>query len=471
MKLLGQAPQIIQGGMGVGVSNWRLARAVALGGQMGVVSGTALDSVFARRLQLGDLDGAMRRALAAFPWPDLAQRALADYYVPGGKPAGAPFKLIPMSSLRMSRRSVALLILGNYAEVYLAKEGHSGWVGINYLEKIQMPTLPSLLGAILAGVDAILMGGGIPLAIPGAIDGLMRWEPVELRVDVGDNVQGQAYMQRLDPSAYGPVACPDLTRPYFLPIVSSDVVAKALMRRATGPIDGFIVEDYTAGGHNAPPRRTGGSRAEAPSFGPKDVPDLAGIHALGRPFWVAGGRASPARLREARAAGAHGIQVGTIFAYCQESGITPEIKARVMDVLATGGLTVETDFLASPTGYPFKIMPLAAAEGIGAVERERVCDLGYLRQPYCTGQADIGYRCPGEPVDSYTAKGGAQADTLGRQCLCNGLMATIGLGQERAAGSEAPIITSGEDLSAVAAMVARVSRSYTAQDVLDYLAS
>jgi nitronate monooxygenase len=278
-------------------------------------------------------------------------------------------------------------------------------------------------------------------------------------------------MQRLDPKDYGSAARPDLTRPYFLPIVSSDVVAKALLRRASGPIDGFIVEDYTAGGHNAPPRRTSGSRAEAPGFGPKDVPDLAAIQALGRPFWVAGGRASPERLRQARTAGAHGIQVGTIFAYCQESGITPEIKARVMDVLAAGGLTVETDFLASPTGYPFKIMPLAAAEGADGLERERVCDLGYLRQPYCTGQADIGYRCPGEPVNSYVAKGGTQADTLGRQCLCNGLMATIGLGQARAGGAEVPIITSGEDLSAVSAMVARVSRTYTAQDVLDYLTS
>ena len=35
-------PQIIQGGMGVGISGWPLARAVAQAGQLGVVSGTAL---------------------------------------------------------------------------------------------------------------------------------------------------------------------------------------------------------------------------------------------------------------------------------------------------------------------------------------------------------------------------------------------------------------------------------------------
>ena len=47
-------PVIIQGGMGAGVSSWRLARAVSSTGQLGVVSGTALDVILARRLQEGD---------------------------------------------------------------------------------------------------------------------------------------------------------------------------------------------------------------------------------------------------------------------------------------------------------------------------------------------------------------------------------------------------------------------------------
>ncbi|HEY6553858.1 MAG TPA: nitronate monooxygenase, partial [Vicinamibacteria bacterium] len=46
-------PQIIQGGMGVAVSSFGLARAVSREGQLGVVSGTALDVVLARRLQSG----------------------------------------------------------------------------------------------------------------------------------------------------------------------------------------------------------------------------------------------------------------------------------------------------------------------------------------------------------------------------------------------------------------------------------
>src|ERR1039458_1679832 len=69
-----QFPKIIQGGMGVGVSNWRLANAVSRLGQLGVVSGTALDSLFVRRLADGDEGGYMRRGLEAFPFPDMAKR-------------------------------------------------------------------------------------------------------------------------------------------------------------------------------------------------------------------------------------------------------------------------------------------------------------------------------------------------------------------------------------------------------------
>ncbi|MCH7490424.1 MAG: nitronate monooxygenase, partial [Gemmatimonadetes bacterium] len=78
-------PRIIQGGMGAAVSDWRLANTVARNGQLGVVSGTALDSVLLRRLQLGDPCGSLRRALSKFPWPDIAQKTLDTYFIPGGK--------------------------------------------------------------------------------------------------------------------------------------------------------------------------------------------------------------------------------------------------------------------------------------------------------------------------------------------------------------------------------------------------
>ena len=60
--------------MGVSVSTWALARVVSQAGQLGVVSGTALAVVLARRLQVGDPGGDMRRALAHFPFPEIAAR-------------------------------------------------------------------------------------------------------------------------------------------------------------------------------------------------------------------------------------------------------------------------------------------------------------------------------------------------------------------------------------------------------------
>ena len=52
LKIRGmEALPLVQGGMGVGISDWRLAHAVSERGQLGVVSGTALDELLARRLQ------------------------------------------------------------------------------------------------------------------------------------------------------------------------------------------------------------------------------------------------------------------------------------------------------------------------------------------------------------------------------------------------------------------------------------
>lgn len=474
MNTFEKLPKIIQGGMGIGVSNWRLAKAVSILGQMGVVSGAALDSVFVRRLQLGDLNGNMRRAMSNFPWPEMVRRVLDTYYIPGGKPKNKPFKLIPIPRLEMKPAWIELVIIANFVEVFLAKEGHAGVVGINYLEKIQLPTLPSLLGSMLAGVNFILMGAGIPVGIPGALDGLSRWEPVTLNIHVEDNYEHKKYVHRFDPKEYCAAPLPELKRPKFLPIVSSDIVARSLMRKATGEIDGFIIENHTAGGHNAPPRRT--DRSESPSlpmYGVKDIPNLEKIKSLDRPFWIAGGYASPSMLQQALQSGAAGIQVGTAFAFCEESGIVPEIKREIFHRYFSGRLDVATDIHASPTGYPFKVVHLNHTVNSGnlAGARKRVCDLGYLRQIYCDGESKIGYRCPAEPPESFAKKGGGKGETVEKQCLCNGLMATVGLGQPRAEGCEPPLVTSGEDFSFIPRLLDKGRSSYTAKDVVEYLTS
>lgn len=86
--LLGSDPLIIQGGMGAGVSNWVLARAVALKGQLGVVSGTVLDTIMVRRLQDGDIGGHVRRAMAKFPMPEVSTEILRRYFIPEGRKIG-----------------------------------------------------------------------------------------------------------------------------------------------------------------------------------------------------------------------------------------------------------------------------------------------------------------------------------------------------------------------------------------------
>ena len=86
-----------------------------------------------------------------FPLPGVADRVLDRYFIEGGKAADAPFRPIPMASPQPTREHLELTVIANFVEVYLAREGHDGLVGINFLEKIQLPTLPSLFGAMLAG--------------------------------------------------------------------------------------------------------------------------------------------------------------------------------------------------------------------------------------------------------------------------------------------------------------------------------
>src|SRR5690606_18182150 len=112
-------PQIIQGGMGVAVSNWRLARTVSRLGELGVVSGTLLAVILARRLQDGDLEGDVRRALAQFPVGEVAARVIDRYYVPGGKAPDAPYKGVPMPTLQAGRALDELTVAANFVEVFL----------------------------------------------------------------------------------------------------------------------------------------------------------------------------------------------------------------------------------------------------------------------------------------------------------------------------------------------------------------
>jgi NAD(P)H-dependent flavin oxidoreductase YrpB (nitropropane dioxygenase family) len=472
---IGQLPAVIQGGMGVGVSSWQLARSVSQAGGLGVVSGTALDLVLARRLQDGDTEGHLRRALAAFPVTAMAERVLGRYFQPGGRDAGRPYRPVPKLTLRQTPEQQELAVVANFAEVWLAKEGHDGLVGVNYLEKVQMATPAAALGAVLAGVDAVLMGAGVPREIPRLLTDLARGRTGGVGVDV--HGADHPHRVEVDPAVMFGDALPGLVaglrRPQFLAIVSANVLAAYLARDETTRPDGFVVEGPRAGGHNAPPRgKIVLDETDEPVYGPRDEVDVDKLAAIGLPFWLAGSYGTPARVAAALAVGAAGVQVGTPFALADESGLTPDLREELRRQAVGGSVTVRTDLLASPTGFPFKVAQLAGTLAESSVydARQRLCDLSYLRTPYRTDDGDIGYRCPAEPVHMFVRKGGDPADTVGRTCLCNALTADIGLGQTRRDGyTERPLVTLGSDLGGVRELAAAFPEGWTGADVVRWL--
>ncbi len=466
-------PLVIQGGMGVGVSDWRLANAVSRLGQLGVVSGTGLDTLFVRRLQDGDPGGHLRRAIASFPLWKVGSEVLERYFRPEGRRPGSPYKALAMYDRTVSRLRAQVTVLANYVEVFLAREGHDGTIGINLLTKIQMPNLASLYGAMLAGVDYVLMGAGIPKEIPGALDALAEHRAASQKLEL-EGSTGEAVALTFDPAEHGFGGAPPLRRPRFLPIIASNSLATMLARRANGRLDGFVIEGPTAGGHNAPPRgeKRYNERGE-PLYGERDVVSLERIAELGLPYWLAGGQGSPEGLEAALESGAAGVQVGSLFAFCAESGLTESLKRRALDAARRGATEVVTDDRASPTGFPFKVvqLPGTLSEESTYEERRRTCDLGYLRVAYRTGEETLGYRCAAEPVDRYLAKGGDPTETAGRKCLCNALLASVGYGQVRPGGrSEPPLLTSGDQLARLPRYLLERG-SYSAAEVVAFLLS
>jgi nitronate monooxygenase len=466
-------PVIIQGGMGAGVSSWRLARAVSSTGQLGVVSGTALDAILARRLQEGDPGGHMRFALGHFPSQEIAGRILDKYFIPGGKPADAPYKPVPMHSAKPCPALIELTMASNFVEIFLARQEHDNPVGINYLEKLQLPHLASIYGAMLAGVGYVLMGAGIPLKIPGVLDAYVNHGSAEYPLYVSGAIDSDDFKVKFNPREYLDLDLRPLTRPKFLPIIASNVLAMTLIKKANGHVDGFIVEGPTAGGHNAPPR--GKMQFDADGeviYGERDVVDLEKLHGLGLPFWLAGGYGSPVKVAEALAAGAAGVQVGTAFALTDESDLESESKRELLAQVRQGTAKVLTDTLASPTGFPFKVAQLSNSQTNAAVyaRRERVCDLGFLREGYRTAAGTVDFRCPAEPEQVYLAKGGNPEMMAGRKCLCNALVANIGMPQHRANGyCEPTLVTMGNDLTGLGRFLSEGREGYSAASVIGQL--
>jgi NAD(P)H-dependent flavin oxidoreductase YrpB (nitropropane dioxygenase family) len=327
---------------------------------------------------------------------------------------------------------------------------------------------------MLAGVDYVLMGAGIPKDIPGALDRMADHEPAVTRFEVQGPMRNGRAVLKFDPRRLWEEKATPLKRPKFLPIVSSHTLASMLARKGSGRVDGFVVEGPTAGGHNAPPRgEVRHTDRGEPVYGERDEANLEKVADLGLPFWVAGGTGHPQSLLEVQKAGGEGIQVGTLFAFCEESALKDEFKRSVLDLVSAGQIDVLTDPRCSPTGFPFKIVQLP--DSLSSEEtyrlRERVCDLGYLRTPYVMESGRVGFRCPAEPVKTFVKKGGTVDEAEGRKCLCNALLANVNIGQLRPGGElELPLITSGDHLTALGEFLDGRS-SYSAADVIEYLLS
>ena len=164
--------------------------------------------------------------------------------------------------------------------------------------------------------------------------------------------------------------------------------------------------------------------------------------------------------------------MGTAFAFCQESGLLEAYKKELLAKSLNGQARVFTDPLASPTGFPFKVAQLEGTLSDAAVyaARPRICDLGFLRESFRTADGQVDYRCPGEPATLYVSKGGKLEDTVGRKCLCNALVANIGLPQVRNGKHlEPPLITSGDDLKLVGQFFPDGQISYSAADLVRQL--
>jgi NAD(P)H-dependent flavin oxidoreductase YrpB (nitropropane dioxygenase family) len=183
---------------------------------------------------------------------------------------------------------------------------------------------------------------------------------------------------------------------------------------------------------------------------------------------MAGGYASSEGLQEAERCGAAGIQVGSAFALCSESGLREDIKQELKRLNFAGELQVLASPVASPSGFPFQVVQMEGTLSDPAVyeRRKRDCSVGYLVEAYKTQRGRIGFRCAAEPVAAYVRKGGDPAATKGRICLCNGLAAAAKDGQRPELPDEPFISTLGQEGSFLRHLVRDANESYSAEDVI-----
>jgi nitronate monooxygenase len=171
--------------------------------------------------------------------------------------------------------------------------------------------------------------------------------------------------------------------------------------------------------------------------------------------------------------------VGSVFALAEESGMKPEYRSALLDKLRRGAddASLIKTTLFSPTGFSFKVAQLEGTLSEDEVyeARRRACDIGLLQQrgfgkPDAEGTRTLFQRCAAGPINSYVENRGIERNTEERRCLCNGLLATVGLGQVTAVNGEwheePAIVTLGNRLDGVRRLSRQGQTTYHVQDVV-----
>jgi nitronate monooxygenase len=335
IKVEGASREVIfiQGGMGIGISLARLAKAVAKRGGIGTISSVGLDLLVSKRI-----------------------------------------------NRKVNTRQATAI------EVAEAKN-EGGFVAINIMVAVQKDFNDSILGAIDGGVDAIILGAGLPTTLPESVS----------EADVA-----------------------------LIPIVSSVKALKIIYKRWTDRYkrfpDAVVLEGPLAGGHLGFtfPDVTKEEFQLENIYGP--VKEFARTHG-DFPVIVAGGiYYHEDILRWVNEFGADGVQMGTRFAATRESDASDDFKRAIVDCKEKDIIIAEKP--GSPCGLPFRIIGTSSGYQTALNKtRPPKCNRGYVARRDDDGKFTV---C--------SAK-----DTQDDFCICNVL-----LGAQGFTDKEEPIYTVGQ---------------------------
>lgn len=426
-----QFPRLFQAGMGAGVSRYWLSRKAARLGALGIVSSVGLRTIIVEAVRRGD-----KQVIAmakTFPFAQHRDELLS--FASGGF---RHRRAVPQDGYGdVGKLAARLTVISTFIEVSLAKKGHHGKIGINVMWKLSTSVLPTILGALLAGVDALICGAGVPMELEEIVDSIragkteLSFDPLygtttpvsfEFNREVVEYLRGCRYR-----------------RPKLIPILSNYAFCRKIVKKWRIPPDFIILEDWKAGGHNQNPR----NKVEHSDVSDGIETYFDEVLTLGVRVVVAGGFEYGGNRTDFlywRRRGAWGIQVGSRFALCKESGWDRKWRDLIIQMNRRGETVIMTDHEASPTGFAIKVVVVPGTLSDPEVynRRERSCLYGCLRRGHTfvdpeTGETRTTLICPAMPLSMYQrlCPDKTREECLkecGGQvvCLCSALLATIG---------------------------------------------